>query len=470
MFLKKVSSQFNKISYRLAFSYLSFFIPCYLITFGIFYFWTADFLKSRDHDLIEARVAQYQEIIEHDGVGGIKRIYDDSKTRLSASRYLLRLTDLSGDVLFYHMSEEINYRGSELELESQLKKTKDLISGEWLYIDSNDNDLSSLEVKSVLLNNDLRLDVGASTNPRDELLEKFQAIFLTIFIPLLFSSILLSIYIAQKFLRPINNLSHLIKFIKNGNLSSRAALPQIEDELYDLTVAFNDMIAQIDYLVDAMGGTLDNVAHDLRTPLARARLATELALKSKSPEQMKIAAEESIENLDVILEMITTLMTMSAHNLKTINVKKEVFSGRNVIQEIVDLYFFVAEEKNIALIVECEEREVLFKADKLMIRQALANLLDNAIKYSHSDTSITLGSFFTDQKIVLFVKDEGIGISKEDIPRIWERLYRADKSRNEKGFGLGLSLVKIFVEANGGNVRVESEIGKGSTFFIEFPR
>jgi signal transduction histidine kinase len=467
MFLKRVKNQFNQISYRLAFTYLSFFIPCYLITFGIFYVWTSDFLKTRDRDLIDSRVGQYQEIVEKEGVSGVKRIYEDSKMRTGAARYILQLTDLSGDILFFHKPEEIERDFQDLA--EQLKIVRGLENNAWFYLEATDPDEESIEVKTVVLNNDLRLSIGASTEGRYELLEKFQAIFLTIFIPLLLSSIFLSIFIAQKFLRPINNLSNLIKDIKGGNLSSRATLPQIEDELYELTTAFNDMLSQIEYLIEAMKDTLDNVAHDLRTPLARARLAAEIALKNESPEQMKIAAEESVENLDNILNMIQTIMTMSGLNSKTVSLKREKFQAKEVIVDIVDLYTFVAEEKNIFIEVQCAEVIYVF-ADKLMIRQALANLVDNAIKYSPNNTKIYISCYETNNEIYFSVKDEGHGILEVDLPRVWERLFRADKSRHEKGFGLGLSLVKIFIESNGGSVSVESTIGRGSIFKFTLPQ
>lgn len=466
MFLKKVKSQFNQISYRLGITYLCFFIPCYLITFGIFYAWTADFLEGRDHDLIEARISQYQEIIEKEGVEALQRIYSDNKMRSSAARYLLQVTDPYGRELFFHMSEELEQEF--FNVQGQLRVSQGLKTGKWFNLASIRDDDDAIEVKTVVLNNKLRLNVGASTDNRDELLEKFQVIFLTIFIPLLVSSILLSIFIAQKFLSPINNLSTLIKEIKNGNLSPRAKLPKFEDELYELTRTFNEMLDQLEFLIDAMKDTLNNVAHDLRTPIARARLAAEMALKSGSPERFKIAAEESVENLDSILKMIQTIMTMSELHTKTLSLNKEKFPIYKVVDEISELYLFVAEEKNISITSQCPA-EIMVFAERLMVRQALANLLDNAIKYSPANTEVSITCFQEGHQVSLLIKDQGQGISIADIPRIWERLYRGDKSRHEKGFGLGLSLVKIFIESNGGEVSVESTEGRGSVFKITLP-
>jgi signal transduction histidine kinase len=467
MFSKKGKSRFNQISSRLALTYLCFFIPCYLITFGIFYVWTSDFLKTRDHDLIDARISQYQEIIEKEGFAGIERIYTDKQLHIGASKYLMELRDNNGKVLFFHMSEELFHQRFN-DVEKQMDASSSLASGTWFFLVSADHDYDAFEVRTVVLNNNLRLNIGASTDARDLLLEKFQVMFLTIFIPLLISSILLSVFIAKTLLRPIKNLSRLINEIKGGNLSPRAKLPGYKDELYDLTFTFNSMLDQVENLIDTMKDTLDNVAHDLRTPLARARLASELALKSDSPEKLKLAAEEGIENLDIILKMIQTIMTMSELNSKTFILNKVNFLAHDIIDEIIDLYLFVAEDKRITISSQCDEGATVF-ADRLMVRQALANLIDNAIKYSPPDTEVSIRCYPENGQIHFIVQDQGAGIPKEDISRIWERLYRGDKSRTEKGFGLGLSLVKIFIESNKGVVSVESEVGKGSTFKCSLP-
>lgn len=466
MFLKKVKSKFSQISYRLGLTYLLFFIPCYLITFGVFYFWTTDFLETRDRDLIEARIIQYQEILEKEGVEGLKHIYTDTKNYTGAAKYLLEVTNPSGKVLFFHMSEGLDQKF--IRVSEQLKRSQFLKNGQWFFLESSDHDKDAIEVKTIILKNQIRLNIGASTNDRDELLEKFQAIFLTIIFPLLISSFFFSIFIAQKFLKPISNLSNLIKQVKGGDLSPRATLPYYQDELHELTVTFNDMLSQIEFLIEAMKDTLDNVAHDLSTPISRARIASELALKSGNTVELKLAAEESVENLDIIQNMIQTIMTMSGLNSKTFSLKKEKFFANMIIDEIVELYIFVAEEKHITLTVQCEKEIEVF-ADRLMIRQALANLIDNAIKYSPSDTQVRIICRKVNQQIEFIVEDEGMGISADDIPRIWERLFRSDKSRHEKGFGLGLSLVKIFIESNNGTVIVESVVGRGSVFKFSLP-
>ena len=139
-----------------------------------------------------------------------------------------------------------------------------------------------------------------------------------------------------------------------------------------------------------------------------------------------------------------------------------------LIGEVVELYEDVAEEKGVAVTLDHGE-EVVVDADRDRLRQAFANLVDNAIKYTPSGGRVDVSVTRQPDRAVVSVTDTGAGISAEHLPRIWERLYRADPSRSERGLGLGLSLVKAFVEAHGGTVEAESEPGRGSRFTVRLP-
>src|SRR5438046_2700526 len=139
-----------------------------------------------------------------------------------------------------------------------------------------------------------------------------------------------------------------------------------------------------------------------------------------------------------------------------------------LIRDVMDLYQIVAEDKKITISAKLPDR-LQIQADRNRIQQALANLLDNAIKYTGPGGNVEVAAFQNDREATITVKDSGMGISAEDLPRIWDRLYRGDKSRNEKGLGLGLSLVKAVVRAHHGSVKVASEVGRGSVLTINLP-
>jgi signal transduction histidine kinase len=135
---------------------------------------------------------------------------------------------------------------------------------------------------------------------------------------------------------------------------------------------------------------------------------------------------------------------------------------------VVDLYQGVAEEKGVALQIS-DSPVVTVSGDVVRLRRALANLVDNAIKYTQEGGTVTVGASNEQDFALLVVEDSGMGISPDEHEKIWERLYRGDKSRSQRGLGLGLSFVKAIIEAHGGSVRVESEPGSGSRFMIRLP-
>ena len=160
-------------------------------------------------------------------------------------------------------------------------------------------------------------------------------------------------------------------------------------------------------------------------------------------------------------------MKISEFESKSFKLNVETFNLNKLIQEVIDLYLFVAEDKDIKII--CTEEQVDLKGDRTLIKQVIANLLDNAIKYSPANTVVTIDLKKNTSHIFINVRDQGIGIDQFELNKIFERLYRSDKSRTESGFGLGLSLVKTIVEAHQGRIEVKSQLGAGTEFKVIFP-
>lgn len=166
--------------------------------------------------------------------------------------------------------------------------------------------------------------------------------------------------------------------------------------------------------------------------------------------------------------MLNTLMDISEAETGVMNLDLESVNVSDLIEDVADLYRYVAEDKGI-LVYTMASNDLYLNADPNRMRQILANLLDNAIKYTPNGGRIDIEAHQRGEKIVVLVKDNGIGIRPEELPRIWDRLYRCDQSRSQKGLGLGLSLVKAIVQGHKGHIEVFSEPGKGSTFSISLP-
>jgi signal transduction histidine kinase len=208
------------------------------------------------------------------------------------------------------------------------------------------------------------------------------------------------------------------------------------------------------------------VAHDLRTPMTRLRGTAEMALQggSATPQYHESLAT-CVEESDRILTLLNSLMDISEAETGTMRLHLQTVNVSEMIHQVVDLYQYVAEEKNIDVKVECAS-DMHVAADYNRMREVLANLLDNAIKYTNPGGSIAIEAQKEKEQVIIRVKDTGSGIPSNEIAKIWDRLHRGDKSRSQPGLGLGLSLVKAVVEAHKGRVEVHSEPGVGSIFTV----
>ncbi len=285
------------------------------------------------------------------------------------------------------------------------------------------------------------------------------------------SAILGAFVITRRALRPIGDLARATQgIIDSGDLALRVRTRGAADSLDQLGALFNRMLARNEALVRAMKESLDNVAHDLRTPLARLRAGAELALREGGDAaHAREALAETIEESDRVLGMLTTLMDITEAETGSMRLHKRMEDLAAIAREAIDLYDLVSSERGVHIVTRLAPG-VLVSVDRPRIRQACANLIDNAIKYTAPGGRVEVAVAGEGTMGIVSVTDTGMGIPPEERMRVWDRLYRGDHSRTERGLGLGLSLVKAVVEAHGGEVELRSEVGIGSTFTLKFRR
>jgi signal transduction histidine kinase len=452
------------IRFRLAVWYAVLFLASSIGLLLLTYLLLSSSLQQRDHELIRSTVARYATEYRQGGVDQLKGEIIADQAAGRQERLFVRVLNAGEEAIFYTMPND--WRGFEL---SKLNVALAPGGEMWSRL-SRPGDEAVLEVDSVRLLDGTLVQVGKSSESRAELLDRFRAISLGILTIMIVVGLGGGAILTHWTLQPVHNLIAAVRtIVRTGRVESRVPVRQTGDPLDELSVLFNEMLDRIAALIEGMRGSLDNVAHDLRTPMTRLRGIAENALQSgRSPDEYRDALADCLEEAERVVAMLNTLMDISEAETGTMRLEVTRVNVAGLLADAVELYADVADEK--ALTIQQRAPDDLFVAgDRNRLRQVVANLIDNAIKYTPRGGQIDLEAAREGSRAVLTVRDSGIGIPPDELPRVWDRLYRGDRSRSERGLGLGLSLVRAIVEAHKGHVEAASEPGRGSTFAIHLP-
>lgn len=277
-------------------------------------------------------------------------------------------------------------------------------------------------------------------------------------------------FVAQRALKPVDTIISAAERISSRNLSERLPVPQTRDELERLSTALNHMIRRLEESFQYTQRFLADASHELRTPLTILQAELEAMLgRSRDAELNEVTASalEEVERLRNIVESLFALSRLDAG--EAIN-KTELFDLGELVTSTADQMSLLALDKRIS--IHCEAPQALIvQGDRARLKQVAVNLLDNAIKYTPQGGEIRVRTEARQNRAVLEVSDNGIGIPQEALPHVFERFYRVDKARSRQlgGAGLGLSIVKSICAAHSGRVEVQSKEGQGSRFTVELP-
>jgi signal transduction histidine kinase len=333
-------------------------------------------------------------------------------------------------------------------------------------------DGSSLEVASALLLDGTLFQVGRTAERRAAMLERYRETASLLFALVVLAGLAGGLALTSRALAPLRELTAtLTRILRTGRTSERVTVGGTTDPLDALGALVNRMLDRIDGLVMGMRSTLDTVAHDLRTPMTRLRGTAEMALQSgRTAEDYRNALADCLEEADRVSSLLDALMDLAEAETGAMRLRRDTVDPVAVVRDAIELYSEVAEDKGLTLTLDATASVPTIVADRPRLTQVFANLIDNAVKYTPAPGAVTVVVKPAAEGVEVVVSDTGPGISREDQSRIWERLYRGDQSRSERGLGIGLSLVRAIVQAHGGRATVESGDGPGARFIVWLPR
>jgi signal transduction histidine kinase len=445
---------------RLAAWYLGIFLASTLLIGGLTYGLLATQLESRDHDVIQSTLREYATRYQAGGLPALARAIEIEQRSGSREPLFVRLVGPFEDVLLYSLPE--TWGAFDL---SVLPGGPDAI---WSQVRSSDRN-AVLEVATIDIGDGSVLQVGKTSEARNQLLSNFRRVLMLGAGFALVIGVVGGLFLTRSTLKPLRDLRDAVRrILQTGQTDDRVPVYGTEDAVDELSGLFNAMLARITTLIHGMRNALDHVAHDLRTPMTRLRVTAESALATNDPARYREALSDCLEESERVLSMLTTLMDISEAETGTMKLNVSEVALAKLATEVVELYEDTAEDAGVTLRADVPA-DLTVPADRDRLRQALANLVDNAIKYTPRDGRVDLTATAEADAIVIRVADTGRGISEQDLPRIFDRLYRGDQSRATRGLGLGLNLVRAYVEAQSGSVSVKSTPAKGSIFEIRLP-
>ena len=283
--------------------------------------------------------------------------------------------------------------------------------------------------------------------------------------------ILLSYFFVRRALLPVRRITDTVKEIREEeDLSRRVDLPDGKDEIYHLADTFDQLLAELQEAFARERQFTSDVSHELRTPAAVILLQSEELLADPSlSEEQKEQLEAIRRKARDMSSMISQLLLLSRADQGRQVLQKEPLDISELTLMTAEEQQLLADEKHISIVTDIEPGIVMESDESFFIR-LLVNLISNSISYGREGGTTKVSLHREEKAAVLSVADDGQGMEEKDLPRIWDRFYRADASRSDAGHsGLGLSIVKWIAGEHGGEVAVESEKGKGSVFTCRFP-
>lgn len=312
----------------------------------------------------------------------------------------------------------------------------------------------------------IRIRVCRSNATVERSLDQLQLVMLLAVPAFLALAVFGSYFLAKLALRPIDHITETAVSLGAGNLSRRITGIESRDEVRRLAGAFNGMLARLEGSFQREKQFTSDASHELRTPVSVIMAYAENLAAHAPDQETKAQAAAILTESRRMHSIIAQLLALTRGYEGKYRLERENIFLRDMVSDVLAELTEEAEANEIDL-VEQVPADMILSADQSLMTQLLLNLVENGIKYGKTGGMVAVSALEQDGHILLTIQDDGIGIGEKDLPRIFDRFYRADQARDRSGSGLGLSIVKWIVELHGLEIQVESERGKGTRFTIQ---
>jgi heavy metal sensor kinase len=466
MSLRKRISLRNTLSFRLTLWYAGIFALSSCVAFLLFYALITSFIREQtDQDLL-AQVNRFSTLLASEEIEAVKNAAVIEAQAAGVKKVFFRLLSLNGQVfsssnMAYWKNIDIN----EATIKELLRGRNHVF--ETITIPQR---REKVRILYAMLGPTIVLQVGQAMESYSRFLDAFKGIFITTMTFLIVVAAGVGWFMARQAVSGVEAVTRTAQKISGGTLEERVPVKAKGDEIDQLAITFNQMLDRIQNLLTEIKEMSDNMAHDLRSPITRIRGIAEVTLSTgKSLAEYEAMAANTIEECDRLLDMINTMLMISKAEAGVGHLTREGIELAGVVQEACRLFEPTAEDKGITLNCHLPD-EVHLLGDTRMVQRMLSNLLDNAIKYTPSGGSVNVSVTENDEQVVVSIEDTGMGISRRDLPHIFQRFFRCDESRSQTGIGLGLSLARAIARGHGGDITTTSTPNQGSTFTITLPK
>jgi heavy metal sensor kinase len=467
MFLGKILKLGSTLAFRLTLWYAGIFAVCSCVAFLLFYTLITSVLQERIDQELLGQAQRFSALLATEGIEAVNNSAVIEAQAAGVKKVFFRLLNLTGDAfsssnMSYWKDIGVNVGAIEPLLRSSGPVFETVVIP---------NRSEQVRILYARLSPTIIVQIGQALESQSRFVEAFKRIFIITMSVLIFLAAGVGWFMARRAVSGVEAVTRTAQMISGGSLQERVPVKPRGDEIDQLATTFNQMLDRIQTLLTEIKEMTDNIAHDLRSPIARIRGIAEVTLTtSKSLSEYENMAASTIEDCDRLLDMINTMLLISKTEAGVEKLSREEVDIAALIRKACELFQTIAEDKDVGLAYRPPE-ETFLLGDTRMLQRMLSNILDNAVKYTPPGGKIEVS--LTESKsrdAIVSVSDTGVGISDADLLHIFERFYRCDRSRSQPGTGLGLSLARAIARAHGGDITVTSTVNQGSIFTITLPK